>query len=406
MSTFAVRSITALRALASLAKPRARAGEPVRRILIAHYLLLGDTILLAPLLKKLAMLYPQAERVVLTRPAVAPLFERRPYGAIAMPFNRRDAASRRSVIDSGPYDLAIVPDDNRYAWLARAAGARRVIGFANDKPAWKNVMLDRAVPYPDRTGAWADIAARCLIDDRADALVDALVDDASIAAVEGFRAGEWPAPDAMRLEPSLDQLAQPCAVLHVGASTPLKQWPAERWRALADRLIADGLHIVWSGGAGERSVVDAVGMRVGVHTGETDLVGRLDLPQLWQLLARARLLVCPDTGIAHLARIVGVPTVALFGPGSSVIHGAGVFWADAPFRAITVVDFFCRDQHTLYRRDVAWVRRCGRRFDPDALPSGRSDPSACGEALCMKALQLDAIYDAALALLRTSGESR
>ena len=401
MSSFGVRSITAARALASLAKPRARAGEPVRRILIAHYLLLGDTILLAPLLKKLAMLYPRAERVVLARPAVAPLFARRPYGAIAMPFNRRDAASRRRVIDSGPYDLAIVPDDNRYAWLARAAGARRVIGFANDKPAWKNLMLDCAVSYPDRAGAWADIAARCLAGDG--------IESESGASAERFQADEWPAPDAA----PFDRPTQPYVVLHVGASTPLKQWPAERWRALADRLIAEGFHIVWSGGSGEHAVLDAIGSRflphasrAAMHAEETDLVGRVDLPQLWQLLARARLLVCPDTGIAHLARIVGVPTVALFGPGSRVIHGAGEFWADAPFRAITIDDFPCRDQRTLYRREIAWVRRCGRRFDADALPAGRSDPSTCGDGLCMKALPLDAVHDAAHTLLQSSEPGR
>lgn len=384
MSPFGVRSITALRALASLAGPRAREGEPVRRILVAHYLLLGDTILLAPLLKKLATRYPHAERVVLARPAVAPLFEKRPYGAMAMAFNRRDAASRRRVIDSGPYDLAIVPDDNRYAWLARAAGARRVVGFANDRPAWKNWMLDRAVPYPDQPGAWADIAARCLDED--------FTTGRPATPAERFHAYEWPAPDAAPFELPM----QPYAVLHVGASTPLKQWPANGWRTLAERLIADGLHIVWSGGAAERPVVE----EVGIHAGETDLVGHLDLPQLWQLLAHARLLVCPDTGVAHLARIVGVPTVALFGPGSSVIHGAGEFWADAPFTAVTIPDFPCRNQRTLYRREIDWVRRCGRGFEAGALPGGQSDASACGRALCMNSIDESIVVAAAMEMLR------
>ncbi len=173
-------------------------------------------------------------------------------------------------------------------------------------------------------------------------------------------------------------------MLHVGASTPLKAWPAAAWRALADRLHDGGLAIVWSGGAGERGLLDAVGPR----DDEQDLVGRLDLAQLWHLLACAERLVCPDTGIAHLARIVGVPTIALFGPGSAIVHGAGRFWAQTPFKAVTVEDFACRDQSTLYRRDVPWVRRCGRRFDPSALPAGRSDPSACGIALCMQAITL------------------
>jgi hypothetical protein len=133
---------------------------------------------------------------------------------------------------------------------------------------------------------------------------------------------------------------------------------------------------------------------IGPRDGEYDLVGRLDLAQLWHLLAGAARLVCPDTGIAHLARLVGVPTVALFGPGSSVVHGKGRFWADAPFAVATVDPFPCRDQHVLYRRDVAWVRRCGRRFDASAAPAGRSDPGACGRALCMEAIATEAVVDA------------
>ncbi len=371
MNKLALRSWIAVRALLSRIGPQTQPGGRVDRLLVAHHLLLGDTILLAPLLKALALRYPAAERVVLARPAVATLFAGRPYGTIVLPFDRRDAAGRQRVIDSGPYDLAIVPDDNRYAWLARAAGARRVIGFAHDRPAWKNWMLDRAVPYPPRAGAWADLVARHLRDD------DALDDPPP------FVVGEWPAPACEDfVAPS-----QPYAVLHVGASTPLKQWPGERWRAVADRLASDGLGIVWSGGAGERAVVDAIDGRVG----ELDLVGRLDLPQLWRLLAGARLLMCPDTGVAHLARVVGVPTIALFGPGSSVVHGAGRFWGDARLSTVTVDGFACRDQRTLYRRDVAWVRRCGRRFDASAAPGGRIDPGACSRALCMEAIDRCAV---------------
>jgi ADP-heptose:LPS heptosyltransferase len=366
MSRLGIRLRTIARALASTLRPRRAAGAPVKRVLVAHDLLLGDTILLAPLLKTLAARYPDAERVVLAKPAVATLFAKHPYGVTVLPFDRRDPASQRAVIDSGPYDLALVPDDNRYAWLARAAGARRVVGFADDRPAWKNWMLDRAVPYPDAPDAWADIAARLLCDITIEA--DPLP----------FTAGEWPAPDAV----PFDRPKQPYAVLHVGASTPLKQWPADRWRALADALASDGTTIVWTGGANERPIFAAVGAR----EGEVDLVGKLDLPQLFALLGEARRLVCPDTGIAHLARVVGVPTVALFGPGSRIVHGPGRFWSTAPFEAVTVDDFACRDQRTLYRREVAWVRRCGRRFDAAASPAGAGDPRACGRALCMEAI--------------------
>ena len=374
MSTFPVRVETAVRALATLLRPAPRATEPVRRVLIAHYLLLGDTVLLAPLLKRLAILYPQAERVVLARPSIAPLFDGRPYGARCIPFHRRDAVSRRRVLDSGPYDLAIVPDDNRYAWLAKAAGARRVIAFGDDVPAWKNWMVDVAVAYPDRPQAWADTVA------------ERLVDASDGATVEPYRPHEWPAPASTGVRAP----DGPYVVLHVGASTPLKQWLPARWRALADRL-ASSMSIVWSAGPDERGIVDAVGVR----DGEWNVAGTLDLAQLWSLLAGARLLVCPDTGVAHLARIVGVPTVALFGPASHIVHGPGAFWSDAPFRIVTEPDVVCRDQSTLYRRPVVWVRRCGRRFDEHALPRGAGDPTACGRALCMEDVALDAVVAAA-----------
>jgi ADP-heptose:LPS heptosyltransferase len=187
-----------------------------------------------------------------------------------------------------------------------------------------------------------------------------------------YEVGEWPAPSAKPFE----QPFQPYAVLHVGASTLLKLWPPERWRALADGLRAQGLQIVWSGGQGEGAILDAIGMR----DGEMNCIGALDLGQLWALLAQAKQLICPDTGIAHLARIVGVPTVALFGPGSSSIHGAGRFWLNVPFHIVTEADFPCRDQRVLFRRELDWVRRCGRSFG--------AGPGQCADPLCMQAITL------------------
>jgi ADP-heptose:LPS heptosyltransferase len=266
---------------------------------------------------------------------------------------------------SGPYDLALVPDDNRYAWLARAAGARWIVGFANDRPAWKNWMLDEAMTYPTEPAAWADMAL-------------ALAHSESVPA---YRVGEWPAPLPGRGHEQLARLGTRYAVLHVGASTPLKLWPAERWRLLADELRRRHCEIVWSAGAGEDEVLKAVGVRPGEH----NLVGTLDLGSLWALLAGAQLLVCPDTGIAHLARVVGVPTIALFGPGSAIVHGPGRFWKDAPYWVVTDASYPCRDQTVLYRRDIAWVARCGRGFGPA--------PGQCPRAGCMEVLAFDAVKD-------------
>ena len=105
----------------------------------------------------------------------------------------------------------------------------------------------------------------------------------------------------------------------------------------------------------------------------------LSLTQLWHLLAGASLLVSPDTGIAHLGRVVGTPTVAIFGPGSATITGAGEFWRNARYRAVTVDPFPCRDQRELFKREIAWVRRCARTL------------AECPHARCMDAVSVDEV---------------
>jgi len=309
----------------------------VHRILVTHHpQMLGDTLLLTPLLAKLRARHPEAEIVLTASPETASLYQKRPYGVKAVAYDPRNRCSLRALLQLRGFDLAVVPGDNRYSWLARALRARWVVGFAGDRPASKNWLVDQLTPYPDEPGMWGDLAA-------------GLIEGAPVASYEPE---DWPAPECR----PFDLPSQPYCVLHVGASTVLKQWTSEKWRALAETLTRRGYRVVWSGGPGEQSVVD----KIDPEQRNLSFAGRLDLAQLWHLIAHASLLVCPDTGAAHLGRIVGIPTVTLFGPGSPVLCGAGKFWRNSPYRAVTIDDFPCRDQRVFFRRPIAWVRRCGR----------------------------------------------
>jgi ADP-heptose:LPS heptosyltransferase len=168
-------------------------------------------------------------------------------------------------------------------------------------------------------------------------------------------------------------------VLHVGGSTVLKLWPAERWAALADGLARRGFAIAWSAGPGEEALAKSADPD-GRHA---SYAGRLDLAQLWHLVAGAGLLVAPDTGVAHLGRLTWTSTVVLFGPGSAVLAGPGQFWRDTPWRAVGRDPFPCRDQPYLFRRRVEWVRRCGRTVEE------------CPEPRCMHAIDVAEVLRAA-----------
>lgn len=372
----AVFALAAARMAAAALPGRRRSAPAVpRRILIAHHLLLGDTIMLTPLIAKCRARWPDAEIAMTCPIAYASLYEGRPYGVRALPYDPRDIGTLASLVAESGFDLALVPADNRLSWLACALNARWIVAFAGDSPAYKDWPVDELRAYPDVPTAWGDLVAD-------------LVDGDAPAP---YRSGDWPAPPAGRFEPP------PAAycVLHAGASTPLKQWPAERWRDLGERLAAQGLGIVLSAGPGEEALLDAIDR----DRRWARYAGTLTVGELWHLLARAALVVCPDTGVAHLARLTGTPTVALFGPGSALLSGAGEFWRDAPFTALTIADFPCRDQRITMKREVAWIRRCER------LPGEGRD--RCAEARCMLAVDGDAVYRSVASHLGSrSGTSR
>lgn len=359
---FRTRATVVARALAARVARPSR-GDGVRRILVAHNLLLGDVVMLTPLLAKLRANHPGAEIVLLAAPALVPLYAGRPYGVRAVPFSPSRSGTTRRLLREPPFDLAVVVGDNRYAWVAAALGARHVVAHAGDTRWTSNLMVDEQRPYAAAPAGWGDMVAD-------------LVDGVPAAP---YRRGDWPAPPAQEFERPGGRYA----VLHVGASTALKHWPADRWRAVAAALEARGLEPVWSAGPGEEAVVatcDPQGRR-------RSYAGRLDLAQMWHLLSGAALVVAPDTGIAHLARATGTPTIAIFGPGSAVACQNGRFWRAMPYRGLTAEDFPCRDQRLLFRREVTWMRRCTR------------GPSECQEPKCMLAVAVADVLHAADGLL-------
>jgi len=356
---FKTRALVVSRALARAFTRKAGASGAPRRVLVAHNLLLGDTLMITPLLAKIRAHYPESEVTLLAAPAFVPLYAARPYGVRALAFAPSRAATTRALLDEAPFDLAFVLGDNRYSWLAAALGSRRIVAHSGDRPASKSWFVDELRDFPSSPASWGEIVSDLLAG----------------ADPPPYARGDWPDPPAL----PFDAPAAPYAVLHVGASTALKRWPAERWRALARALRDEGLNVAWSAGPGEQALVAECDPTREFRS----FAGALDLAQLWRLLRGASLLVAPDTGISHLGRAAWAPTVALFGPGSQGFCGSGPFWHDTPWLPMAVDPFPCRDQRILFRREIPWVRRCAR------------STRECAEPRCMHAIGVEAVLEAA-----------
>jgi ADP-heptose:LPS heptosyltransferase len=334
-----------------------------RRILVAHHLLTGDVLMLTPLLAKLRQQHPDADIALTVRRSVAPLYSGRPYGVRTLVYEPRERATLAAIFNEPGFDLACVPGDNRYSWLAAAAGARWIVAFAGDRPRYKSWPVDEERAYPDSPAAWGDMTA-------------ALADGPPPRA---YRPADWPAPACA----AFDAPARRYAVLHVEASTPLKHWEEAKWLELARALAARGLTPIWSAGPHGAPLIQGIDPK-GHHLA---LGHRLDLAQLWHLVAGAALLVTLDTSVMHLGRLTGTPTVALFGPSSAALFGPGEFFRNMPCRAVTIEDFPCRDQNRLFKREITWVRRCQRTT------------AECPAPRCMHAIEVEAVVRAAAELV-------
>lgn len=110
--------------------------------------------------------------------------------------------------------------------------------------------------------------------------------------------------------------AATCVLLH-GTTWESKHWPVRFWRELASRAAGAGLEVLvpWGNEAEQRrarQIAAGSGARV---------LDRLTLDGVADTLAQAGLVVGVDSGLAHLAAALNVPTVVVYGSTSSSLTG-------------------------------------------------------------------------------------
>ncbi|HLL08473.1 MAG TPA: glycosyltransferase family 9 protein [Nocardioidaceae bacterium] len=130
-------------------------------------------------------------------------------------------------------------------------------------------------------------------------------------------------------------------VVHPGAASAARHWPAERWREVVRTLGGSGRRIAVTGTTAEAELCEQVAAVSAAATVARDL----PLDQLGELVASAALLLSGDTGVAHLATAYATPSVTLFGPTPPIWWGPAL------------------DPHL---HTVLWPGRAGELGDPHA----------------------------------------
>ena len=114
---------------------------------------------------------------------------------------------------------------------------------------------------------------------------------------------------AARLVPD----SQPTLVISPCSSHPLRNWRAARYAALAGHAVRHHhMRVILAGGPSEGERRMGADIEAACQVPVTNQIGKDTLPALLALLARARVLLTPDSGPAHMATMVGTPVVGLY----------------------------------------------------------------------------------------------
>ncbi len=92
---------------------------------------------------------------------------------------------------------------------------------------------------------------------------------------------------------------------------PVKDWPPEQYRTLVKSLNREfSLPVVLTGAAGQRDVCAAIAAE---QANAANVAGETDMAEFAGLIAESSLFVGGDSGGAHVAGALGMPTIVIFG---------------------------------------------------------------------------------------------
>lgn len=282
--------------------------SPPRRIALFRALQLGDMLCSVPALRALRRAWPEAHVTLIGLPWATRFVERFPSlidelvvfpGALGFPEQEEsDAGLPRffAAMRERRFDLAIQmhgsggPAND----IVRQFGAAACAGFRQPQEAQDAgfIAWPENLPEPHR---YLALMRALGIDADDDTLWFPLTphDRCEYAALE-TRHG---------IEP------ERLIVLHPGAQLPSRRWPAARFAQVADALSANGWQIAITGTSNEAAITAAV---LGAMAAPAlHLTGSTTLGGLAALVARARLVVCNDTGISHVAAAMRTPSTVI-----------------------------------------------------------------------------------------------
>jgi ADP-heptose:LPS heptosyltransferase len=282
-----------------------------RRVAVFRALQLGDLLCAVPALRAIRSGFPDAEITLLGLPWAKGFVDRFAHlldrfvefpGFPGLPEREPDIAALPGFLSSAQamhYDLAIQLHGrgDLSNSIVEALGARLIAGFCPPTGPCPDRL--RFLPWPE---AGTEIH-RCL------ALTDFLGLPRDGDALE-FPVTQSEANESRALMARHGLLPHRFVCVHPGARLYTRRWPPEYFVAVARDILRMGLSVVLTGSEEEALLTRRIARELPASA-VVDLAGQTSLGAFAALCTDARLLLCNDTGVSHVAAALRVPSVVV-----------------------------------------------------------------------------------------------
>jgi heptosyltransferase-2 len=275
---------------------------------------IGDCVMCLPALRVLREAYPSSPIHLAARSYVEDIFTSLEgiAGIIRLPAGGAIPSLVRGAGRLRPYhfDLGVLFTNSFHsALMFRLAGVRRLAGYRRDG---RGFLLDHKPDFPEgdehHVQFYSELVAGLPAPER-ESDRTALKISGLLRIAENERGMAAEILSGEGVDPSLPMIG----LSPFAAHGPAKEWPGERFAALArgiQRLSPD-IQVLIFASEGEREKGAAI---AGAAPGTVNLAGRLTLRQSMAAMSLCSLFISNDSGLMHVAAALALPTIALFGP--------------------------------------------------------------------------------------------
>lgn len=287
----------------------------IRQVVVRLPNWLGDVVMAVPALRELRRVLPDAHLTMVSRPGTADIFIEADFVDEVIGYDRIGLGSVWNQVRQWrrrKFDLAVIFQNAfEAAVIARLSGVPIRIGYQTDR---RGALLTHPLPSPE----WKDKRHESFYYLNIVAELERLLCGTSSIETSEPRFDLRVSKD--RKQKAFELLREhgarvnaPFVLLCPGSiNSRAKRWPAERYAALADRLVESGANIVLIGSPGEADVSQEVCR----HTQHqlVVLTGKTTVAEAAALISMADVLITNDTGPAHIGAALNTPTIVIFGP--------------------------------------------------------------------------------------------